>query len=230
MRGDRGSRRARRSPFPDAAGRASLPVDRASAWEGLYARGEDRWDIGGPSPPLVAVLARGEIGPPGRALVPGCGRGHDARMLAARGFEVVGVDFAPRAVREARREAAAAGVRGVRFERRDLFRLPRSYDGGFFEQTCFCAIDPARRDEYARAVHRVLRPGGLLLGLFFDIRTEEGPPFGTTPAEIRHRFVASGLFRLEKARVPAESVAPRQGREWLAFLRKPVRGASFPGG
>jgi len=213
----------RSRPFLDAAGRVSRPVDRPADWEGMYEAGEDRWDIGGASPPLVAVLGRGEVEPPGRALVPGCGRGHDARLLAERGFEAVGVDFAAAPIREARALAAAVGMKGVRFERRDLFALPREWDGTFdlvFEQTCFCAVNPARRDDYARAVHRVLRPGGLLLGLFFNIDSEEGPPFGTTPKEIRHRFVASGLFALEGARVPAESTQARQGREWLAFLRR----------
>jgi SAM-dependent methyltransferase len=189
----------------------------------MYAAGEDRWDLGGASPPLVAALGRGEAGPPGRALVPGCGRGHDVRLLAAHGFDATGVDFAARAVREARRLARAAGQPGLRFERRDLFRLPRSFEGAFdlvFEQTCFCAVHPSRRDEYVRAVHRVLRPGGLLLGLFFVIRPEEGPPFGTTPAEVRVRFAGTGLFALERARTPAESVPARQGREWLAWLRR----------
>ena len=212
-----------RPPFPDVAGRPSRSVDRPADWEAMYAGGEDRWDLGGPAPPLVAAVGRGEVLPPGRALVPGCGRGHDARVLAARGFETVGVDFAPRAVAAARRLAAAAGLAGVRFERRDLFRLPPSFDGSFdlvFEHTCFCAIHPGRRDDYVRAVHRVLRPGGLLLGLFYAIRGEEGPPFGTTPEEIRHRFVVPGKFALESARVPAESVPARQGREWLARLRR----------
>ncbi len=199
------------------------PVDRPGYWEALYGAGEDRWDLGAASPPLVAVLGRGEVRPPGRALVPGCGRGHDARLLAGRGFEAVGVDFAAAPIREARALAAATGVKGVRFERRDLFALPRAWAGTFdlvFEQTCFCAIDPSRREEYVRAVHAVLRPGGLLLGLFYDIRADEGPPFGTTPAEIRRRFVDSGLFRLEASRVAAESTPARQGREWLAFLRR----------
>jgi len=212
----------RARPYADVAGRLARPVDRPADWEGMYAAGEDRWDLGGPSPPLVAALGRGEAGPPGRALVPGCGRGHDVRLLAVHGFDALGVDFAAAPIREARALAAAVGSRGARFERRDLFALPRSFDGTFdlvFEQTCFCAVNPARRDDYVRAVHRVLKPGGLLLGLFFHIRSEEGPPFGTTPREIRHRFAGPGLFTLEGSRVAAESVQPRQGREWLAFLR-----------
>jgi cyclopropane fatty-acyl-phospholipid synthase-like methyltransferase len=192
------------------------PVGRASYWEKRYAAAEDGWELGGASPPLGARRGRG-------VLAPRCGRGHEVRLLAERGFDAVGVDFAPSAVREARALAAATGVGGARFERRDLFALPRSWDGTFdlaFEQTCFCAIDPSRRDDYARALHGLLRPGGLLVGLFYVIRPDEGPPFGTTPAEVRRRFVASGLFVLERARVAAESVAARQGREWLAFLRR----------
>ncbi|MCK6481909.1 MAG: TPMT family class I SAM-dependent methyltransferase [Planctomycetes bacterium] len=215
---------APRPPFPAVAGRVSRPVDRASDWEAMYRAGEDRWDIGGPSPPLVAALGRGEVRPPGRALVPGCGRGHDVRLLAERGFDALGVDFAPRAVAGARALARAVGARGARFERRDLFRLPRTFDGAFdlvFEQTSFCAVHPDRRDAWARAMHRALRPGGLLLALFLVHPYEEGPPFGTSRAEVRHRFVASGLFRLEAARVPAESTPARQGKEWMAFLRRP---------
>ncbi len=212
-----------RAPFPEVAGRPSRSVDHASDWDGMYAGGEHRWDIGGPSPPLVAALARGEVVPPGRALVPGCGFGHDVRLLAARGFDAVGVDFSRRAVDEARRLAAATGVSGARFERRDALRLPAAHDGAFdlvFEQTFFCAVHPSRREDYVASLSRCLRPGGLLLGLFFTFPAEEGPPFGTTPEEILHRFVGTGLFDLERARAPVESVHARQGREWLAFLRR----------
>jgi SAM-dependent methyltransferase len=216
-------RRAASDREAAAHGRPSRPVDRPSDWESRYAASDTPWDIGGPSPPLVAALGRGEIAGPGRALVPGCGAGHDVRLLAAHGFEAVGVDFAPSAVRGARARAAAVGSRGATFERRDLFALPPSLAGRFdlvFEQTCFCAVLPSRRDAYVAAVHRALRPGGLLAGLFYVIRPEEGPPFGTTPEEVRRRFVAGGLFALESARIAAESVPARQGKEWFALLRR----------
>ncbi len=58
-----------------------------------------------------------------------------------------------------------------------------------FEHTLYCAIDPARRDEYAKAVTRWLKPGGHFLAIHFTFPlTEEGPPFGASREEIIDRF------------------------------------------
>jgi methyl halide transferase len=151
----------------------------------------------------------------------GCGRGHDARFLAARGYEVVGYDFSTAAVTAARALARRDGV-DVRFEQRDIFTLaldaPHAFDG-VWEYTCFCAIDPARRDEYVRTVASVLRPGGWLLACFFPVRAGGGgPPFAVSRAEVRRRL--AGSFRIERAQPPLRSVRPRQGREWLVFARR----------
>src|SRR3569832_2570416 len=75
-------------------------------WERLYQRGETGWDQGGPSPGLVDFLTERKY-PPGRVLVPGAGRGHDARALAKAGFGVTGIDAAGRAVRQASELARA---------------------------------------------------------------------------------------------------------------------------
>jgi len=118
-------------------------------WEALYAGGEDGWELGGPAPPLAAWLAAGSrfgpgaAGRPARVAVPGCGRGHDARLLARHGHQVSGFDFAEPAVAEARALARAEGVE-VAFEQRDVFTLARDHAGAFdavWEYTCFCAID-----------------------------------------------------------------------------------------
>jgi SAM-dependent methyltransferase len=207
----------------DASRSGSHPVDAADHWDERYAAGTHKWDLGSPSPPLVHAIHRARLAGPGRALVPGCGFGHDARLLATHGFDTLGIDFAPRAVERARANARAVASKGVRFEVMDLFALPESLDGTMdlvFEQTCFCAIHPSRRDAYVDAMARVLSPGGLLLGLFYVIQPEDGPPFGTTEEEVLHRFTGSDLFRLETARRPEESVPARQGQEWLAHLRR----------
>lgn len=195
-------------------------VSAAEFWEDLYASHADGWETGAAAPPLVDMV---DATPPprGRVLVPGCGRGHDARFLATRGYDVVGVDFAAAAVTEARALAQREGV-DVAFEQRDLFALPLDWGQAFdgvWEYTCYCAIDPARRDEYVRAIARVLRPGGWLLACFFPLRSDgPGPPFPVSAAEVRRCFVPP--FTIERAFPPGRSAPRRQGREWLVLARR----------
>lgn len=189
-------------------------------WNGLYATGGDGWELGQPAPPLVDFVEHTPP-PPGRVAVLGCGRGHDARFLAARGYEVVGYDFSTAAVSAARALARRDRIR-VAFEQRDIFTLGRdaahAFDG-VWEYTCYCAIDPARRDEYVRTVTAMVKPGGWLLGCFFPLRAvSAGPPFPVSRAELRHRFARA--FRFERAQPPLRSARGRQGREWLVFARR----------
>jgi len=148
--------------------------------------------------------------------VPGCGRGHDARLLARRGYQAVGFDFAEAAVSEARGLAAAEDS-AARFERRDIFTLAADFAGTFdavWEYTCFCAIDPARRADYVEVLRAILRPGGTLLGCFYPLREGgDGPPYPVSLAEVE-RLLAPG-FRVEESRAPAASAERRRGLEWL---------------
>ena len=153
--------------------------------------------------------------------MPGAGRGHDARLLARRGYRVWGFDWAPTAIEEATRLAAADGVDPT-FEARDIFTLAETH-GGFFdgvwEYTCFCAIDPARRQEYIRVIRTLLRPGGLLLACFYPLREgTDGPPFPVSREEIE-RVLAPG-FVVRSAHAPARSVERRRGLEWLVLAER----------
>jgi len=195
-------------------------VNTPDFWEELYARGGDGWELGRPAPPLAEVLATTPP-PRGRVAVPGCGRGHDARLLAAQGYEVTGFDFAPAALAAARALAERERV-AVSFDSRDVFalgrELPQTFDG-VWEYTCFCAIDPARRAEYVRSLAGTLRAGGWLLACFFPLRAQTpGPPFVVSPAEVR-RLLAP-MFTIERAFAPLRSARGRQGREWMVLARK----------
>ena len=165
-----------------------------------------------PSPPPVDSA---------RVAVPGAGRGHDARLLARQGYRVTAFDFAEPAVAEARRLAAAEGVDLV-VEARDVFTLPRDHAGAFdgvWEYTCFCAIDPARRDEYARVLHAILRPGGILLACFFPLREGgDGPPFPVSRGDIERAL--AGRFTVLEAGPPPRSAERRRGLEWLVRARR----------
>ena len=196
-------------------------VDRVEFWEQLYATGGDGWDLGGPSPPLVDFVTATPP-PRGRVLVPGAGRGHDARFLAACGYTVTAVDFSTAAVRAARALLERDGV-AVEILQRDLFSLPadhaRAFDGAW-EYTCYCAIDPGRRRQYLDVLRAVVRPGGWLLACFFPVRAQTpGPPFKVSPAEVQRRLPAAG-FRIERAFVPLRSARWRQGREWMVLARR----------
>jgi len=142
------------------------------------------------------------------------------RFLAARGYDVVGFDFSPAAITAARSLAKQDRV-DVTFEQRDIFTLGRDYAHAFdgvWEYTCFCAIDPARRDAYVRTIATILKPGGWLLACFFPMRrVAAGPPFPVSEAEVRRRL--GPRFRLERAQPPLRSAHRRQGREWLVLAR-----------
>ncbi|MSR65606.1 MAG: methyltransferase domain-containing protein [Verrucomicrobiae bacterium] len=193
------------------------PLDRAH-WESRYTHGDTPWDHGEPSPGLFDFLAH-ETYVPGKVLVPGCGAGHDCRELARHGFDVTGVDISHAAIDRSRQLAANDSL-PIHFEHADCLHPPAQWKDAFdwvFEHTCFCAIDPDLRDEYARAMASVVRSGGHLLGVFFNIQPESGPPFGTTREELMDRFGHSFDLILEK--VP-RSFPNRAGEELLMLWQK----------
>ncbi len=189
-------------------------------WDDLYARGGDGWDLRRASAPLVDFVTTTPP-PRGRVAVPGCGRGHDARHLASRGYEVTGFDFSSAAIRAAQALAAAASM-PVTYVQRDIFSLARDHARAFdgaWEYTCYCAIDPARRADYVRVLGEIVKPGGWLLACFYPIRRGgAGPPFPVAKAQLR-RLLAPA-FRIERAFAPIRSVPHRQGQEWMVYARR----------
>jgi len=199
-------------------------VSAAAFWEGLYADQQDGWELGEPAPSLAAWLeSRRELATGATVAVPGCGRGHDARLLASRGYAVTGFDFAEAAVSEARQLAARERL-AVAFEQRDVFTLATDYAGRFdavWEYTCFCAINPDRRAEYTRVLHDILRPGGMLLACFYPLKDgDEGPPFPVSRPGIEAAIAP--FFDIVEAGPPAASPERRRGLEWLVVAHRPA--------
>lgn len=202
-------------------------VNSSGKWEADYRRGTDGWDLGGPTPVFRRLLASGQFAP-GRVIVLGAGRGHDAREFARRGFQVTAVDFTPYAAHEMQRLAEPGAP--IEILQADLFTLPHTLDGTFdyvLEYTCFCAIDPSRRAEYADLAARLLRPSGLYIALAFPLDTHEGgPPFAVSAAEIEILFRERG-FGLLTREVPVDSVPQRHGLEELLVFQKAGDAASM---
>jgi len=199
-------------------------TDRPKYWEQIYAEAEGDapgWDLGTANPELIWQLANATPPiAPGRVILPGCGYGHDLIAFAQRGFEVVGVDIARSAVVGASRRLEASGLSGTVLEA-DFFQLPSEHYGSYdllYEYTCFCAIHPERRREYAENAHRLLRPGGQLIGCFYNHGNPGGPPFDTTAQQVREAF--EGLFEIRILAYAQNSIERRQGKElWARFWR-----------
>ncbi len=203
--------------------RSTLPPDLvldAAFWSKLYAEGQDGWELGRAAPPLAHWVAEHSAEVTGkRALVVGSGRGHEARLLARAGAHVVGVDYVPVAVHEARALAAAENLT-VDFRERDFFALRLDLERYelIVEHTLFCAIEPHRRGEYAQVIADVLVPGGLFVALFWLHGRPGGPPFSTTNEEIDQLFGPS--FEVLTRMTPSNSVATRMGQELLMTMRR----------
>ena len=109
------------------------------------------------------------------ALDAGCGTGFLAFELAARGHRVIGVDFAPAMLAEARRKAAARGV-SIRFEEADAEQLPftpGSFDLAISRHLLWTLQHPeAAIDGWIR----VLRPGGRLVVVDGQFDASATPP------------------------------------------------------
>jgi SAM-dependent methyltransferase len=198
----------------------NLDINTPDKWDANYRSHTDGWDLGGPTS-VLRRLAESGLLQPGKMLVPCAGRGHDAREFARHGFQVTAVDFAETAVSEMRRLAEEDAP--VEIVQHDMFAMPQELDGTFdyvLEYTCFCAIDPRRRAEYADLVRRLLKPGGLFIDLAFPLgQRPGGPPFAVSEAELLRLFQDRG-FELQSREIPVDSDVRRRGAEELFILQK----------
>lgn len=198
------------------------PVQKAEYWSDRYQLGQTGWDLGAPTPVLLELLQAGTfpVEPPEKVLVPGCGYGHDVLLLAEAGYFVTAIDFAPEPLQVLVQRVRAQGLtERVQEIQADLFALPEGLEGTFaavWEYTCFCAIAPQRRTEYLERMHRLLRPGGYLVGLFFPLEGggKEAPPFAVSQKEVETLAAQVG-FQLQVAIWPESSHPARKGREIL---------------
>lgn len=189
----------------------------SEAWQQRYQAGTPRWDLGQPAPAFVDWLNT-SLPTPGRTVVPGSGPGHDALLFARHGFEVTAVDFAEAAIAATCAQAEAENL-PVHCLQRNIFDLVPEYHQQFdygVEHTCLCAIDPGLRPDYVRLMADLLKPGGLLVAIFFTHRRSGGPPFGISLQEITALF--SPRFDIKRLEPVTNSVPSRQGEEHFGLL------------
>lgn len=206
--------------------RAALLLDQMKDWETCYQIGDTPWDKGSAAPPLVELLERIPLQQwgTGPILVPGCGLGHDVRLLASHGLSVVGADLSPTAIKLARETLAAGNESYLLADILNPNWRPETQFSAVWEHTCFCAIDPSLRALYAQSIAQYVNDGAYFFGVFFlrphDPPNEKlGPPFGVSIAEIKKTFAPYWSF--VEGWVPSSAYPERYQREWIGIFKKP---------
>src|SRR5215217_2542695 len=158
-------------------------------WDDSYRKGTPPWDAGEPRAAVVRLCDAGAFAGP--VLDAGCGAGEDALEIAARGLEVVGIDVAPTAIRQAQHKAAERGI-AVTFQVADALQLPqlgRTFrtvlDSGLFH-----TFDDDERAAYVESVAAVTAAGSVLhlLCVCDAARDDEGPSRRVSRAELPAAF------------------------------------------
>lgn len=191
-------------------------------WDEHYAAGEVPWDTGEPEPTLVELLEAGRL-PQGRALEVGCGTGTNARYLASRDYDVVGVDVSGLAIERA---AAAVGPSGGSVALRQLDFLADELPTGpfdlVFDRGCFHVFDDAGdQGRFAERVAGCLAPDGLWVSL---LGSTEGPPRDHGPPRRSARDIANAvepaLEIVELRAIALDADEPDHPRAWLLLARR----------
>lgn len=173
--------------------------DPQAFFDGVY-QGTAPWDVGGPQPALMALLA--EFPPLGPILDVGCGSGDLAIALAQQGYEVLGIDFVDAAITQARAKAdtlPSETAHLLTFQIADGLRpslLQRTFgavvDSGFFH-----LFEPAPRDRFVEELAATLPAGGryYLLAFAVDFPIPHVPR-AVTVEEVQARFTAAQGWRI----------------------------------
>lgn len=167
-------------------------------WAQTWAARQIGFHLNEANPRLVPNVS--ELGPPGRVLVPLCGKTLDMAFLASRGFEVEGVEFVEEAAQAFFAEANVKPERqvqegfiayrhgAVRIWVADVFALPPTLLApvdAIYDRAALVALEPPTRPAYVQQLKRLSRPEAPLLLVTFEHDAAGGPPFSVEPEDAR---------------------------------------------
>lgn len=188
----------------------------ANFWKNRYAENQIGWDIGHISTPLKEYFDQIKDKTI-HILIPGAGNAYEAEYLHKQGFKnVTVVDWAKEPLNNFSKRNPDFPTHHL--IQSDFFKLEGQYDM-IVEQTFFCAINPELRKQYVEHTHKLLKQGGKLVGLFFNIPLNEShPPFGGCKEEYLNLFAPH--YDIKNLETSYNSIEPRKGNELFAIMLK----------
>jgi SAM-dependent methyltransferase len=161
--------------------------------------------------------------PYGRALDLGCGRGIWTVKLAARGWQVTGIEIVPKALRAARRRVQQAGVEAHLLQG-DMTALRSSGVGSDFEFVldlgAIHGLKDAQRRAVAREVDAVTAEGATMVLLAWTPGRRGPLPRGMSREEIEGVFPGWSLIAEDPADVTGAPGFIQKARPCFYRLRR----------
>lgn len=186
-------------------------------WDERYLNDSFAWDLGAISPPLKTYFDQIEDKEM-KILIPGAGNSYEAEYLFNAGFKNVFIC-----------EISSVAISNFKL-RCPLFDKTHILKINFFdlqdlhfdlvvEQTFFCALDPDLRQRYFNKIIQVLKPGGKLMGLLFDVAlNKDKPPFGGTKEE--YLSYIKPPLKIKTFEAAYNSIKPRAGTELFVIVER----------
>ncbi len=129
----------------------------------------------------------------------GCGKGRNSIWLSKQGVRMIGFDFSPTAITEAKRRAALAGTDTTFLVQDATIDWPQESGSYDFVIDCFASTDIESAQGRTNAIsemHRVVKPGGHLLSFLLSTDEEFHKEMMThSPGHEKNSFVhTTGKF------------------------------------
>ncbi len=143
--------------------------------------GKPPWDTGISPPELLDFL---HDHPSGKALDLGCGTGTNAITIARHGWSVTGIDFMPKAIRQARRKTQQAGLQ-IDYQVGDVTQF-NPMNGPFdliLDIGCFHNLTAQAKTVYQSKLSQWLTPGATLL-LYGFLSSDSEVGFGISSGDM----------------------------------------------
>lgn len=178
-------------------------------WNAQWENNQTGWDIGHASPAIAKYMDQ-FTDKYLAILIPGCGNAYEAEYLVENHFtNITLIDIAPKAVEILK--AKFVHTPQIKIFCGDFFLHQGKYDL-IIEQTFFCALPPAKRNDYAEKAASLLNKNGSIIGVLFDKTFERpGPPFGGNAEE--YKTIFSPYFDIKTMERCYNSIAPRKDTE-----------------
>lgn len=206
----------------------------ATYWHDVWEKRDIGFDQTEPNPLLKTYISRLPVEKNSRIFIPLCGKSVDAIWLYHQGYQVVGAELSPIAVKEffealnisPKIEEYADCTRyfskNIEIFCGDIFKLSRSIIGkidAVYDRAAIVAMPDEMRRSYAMQIHQITQNAPqLVLCYEFSNSDLQGPPFNVTHEHLKDAYLPYYTFNL----IEEKSITSQKGNQfkecvWLLY-------------